>query len=222
MRNLSTRVSWKRNPTTLTYVMLCHASSSVPAGTSGSSTRGAISKLRMARSRHAAVRKGRGDAAGSINGARTIARCGSRDSVVRAAQRRDVELLHLQHCLHGALRPRVVPMFVELVHEVRDDLPRHAVAILEPPALLRLRIASRGKLRPVVIDFILRRAVHLQRDRFVEREDGPAVERRERLSVELERDDHHRPGGAMMNLEPGLTEARDRRDARVLEDARVE
>src|SRR5690242_11999438 len=114
MRNPSTRVSTKRNPTTLTYVVPPHASSSVPAGASGSRTCGAISKLRMARSRHAAVRKGRGDAAGSLNGARTVARRGSRDSVVRATQRRDVELLHLQHRLHGALRPRVVPIFVEL------------------------------------------------------------------------------------------------------------
>jgi hypothetical protein len=61
-----------------------------------------------------------------------------------------------------------------------------------------------------------------QRDRLVQGEHGAAVERGERLSVELERDDHHRAGRPVVHLDPRVAVAGDRRDPRVPEDPRVE
>src|SRR5262249_774680 len=59
------------------------------------------------------------------------------------------------------------------------------------------------------------------RYRFVELEERPAVERGERLAVELELDGQDRAGGAPVDLVAGFAVAADRDDARVLEDARV-
>src|SRR5262249_49862969 len=55
----------------------------------------------------------------------------------------------------------------------------------------------------------------------VELEERPAVERGERLAVELELDGQDRAGGAPVDLVAGFAVAADRDDARVFEDTRV-
>ena len=57
-------------------------------------------------------------------------------------QRRDVELLHLQHRLHGALRLLPVRIAHHLDQRRRHHLPRQAELVLEPAALLRRRVAA--------------------------------------------------------------------------------
>ena len=53
-------------------------------------------------------------------------------------RRRDVELLHREHRLHGALRLRRVGVAHDLLEPGRHHLPRQAVPVLEPPALALL------------------------------------------------------------------------------------
>src|SRR4051812_12067572 len=68
----------------------------------------------------------------------------------------DVELLHLHQGRHGprgAFRPRLAQ---HLGHAARHHLPRHAEPVLQPPALLGLRVAALRQLRPVEIDLLLR------------------------------------------------------------------
>src|SRR5207237_10877053 len=139
---------------------------------------------------------------------------------VRAVELRDVSLLHLQQRRHhpvGAL----AGLFYHLRDHTRHDLPRHSVAVLEPAALLRLRVPTDGEALPVVVHFVLAVAIHLKRDRFVEPEERPTVERSERLALELEGDRHHRAGRAPMDLIAGVAIPADRDDARVLENAGV-
>jgi hypothetical protein len=68
-----------------------------------------------------------------------------------------------------------------------DNLAGEAELILQPTALLRLRIAAIRQLLPVVIHLLLRRALDLERDGLVELENRAAVERGEWLSVQLKR-----------------------------------
>src|SRR5204862_5514365 len=98
---------------------------------------------------------------------------------------------------------------------------RQPVLVLEPPALLRFRIAPVAEPFPVVLDLVLRLAVYLERHRFVEFEDRPAIERRERLAVELEAHHHDGTWRPMMELLPRARIACDRGDARILEDLDV-
>src|SRR4029079_7086233 len=100
--------------------------------------------------------------------------------VISFLQRRDVELLHLHHRLERALESRGLRVLHHLDHRRRHDLPRQTELVLEPTALLRPWIASGTQLLPVVVHFLLVLAVHLQRDRLVELEHRPGVERRER------------------------------------------
>ena len=58
---------------------------------------------------------------------------------------------------------------------MRDNLPREPY-YLQPAALLRIWIASFGQPIPVVIHFLLCRAIDLQRDGLVEFENGAAIE----------------------------------------------
>ena len=57
-------------------------------------------------------------------------------------QRVDVQLLHLQHRLHGPPRLLRVGVAHVLAELPRDDLPRDAEPVLEPAALLRLGVAA--------------------------------------------------------------------------------
>src|SRR6266498_3820804 len=104
----------------------------------------------------------------------------------RPLQLRDVELLHPQQRLHGPPGLLLVRIAHHLGKHGRHDLPGEAVLVLEPAALLGLRVTARGQLVPVLIHFLLRLAHDLEGDGFVELEDGAAVERGERLPVELE------------------------------------
>jgi hypothetical protein len=69
-----------------------------------------------------------------------------------------------------------------------------------------------------VVDLLLRRAVHLERDRFVEVKVGAAVQRRERLRVELEGNRHDGTRRPMVHVFARLAVSGDCGDPRVLED----
>ena len=70
-----------------------------------------------------------------------------------------------------------------------DNLPREAIAILDPAALLGLR---HGRQRVAqAVDLGLRLDWNLERHRFVELEERPAVETREALSHQRELDHEH-------------------------------
>src|SRR5262249_9063270 len=79
-----------------------------------------------------------------------------------------------------------------------------AVLVLGPAALRGGGTAAGAELVPVVVDLGLRRAVDLERDRLVEREDGTAVERGERLAGQLEGHHHHAARRTAVDLVPGL------------------
>jgi hypothetical protein len=104
----------------------------------------------------------------------------------------------------------------QLAERRGHDLPRHAVAILQPAALSLL--ASLAEAAPVVVDLGLIGTGDVERDRLAEREQRAAVDRGELLAVELELDGHHgarRPGRV-------LAVVGDVRDARVREQRDVE
>ena len=134
----------------------------------------------------------------------------------RLLELRDLDLSHLQHRCHGALRLLTVGVADQLVERLRDDLPGDAVAVLEPSA--RPRFTAVGERVPVAVDLFLRLADDLERDRLVEREVGPAVQREELLPVELERDLHD----CSLGPRPSRAVAADVDDLRVREDRRVE
>ena len=138
-----------------------------------------------------------------------------------ALQAFDVELLHLQHGLKGPLGFCGVGIGEQLRQDLGDNLPGEAKLVLQPAALLRLRIAALGQPLPVVIHFILRRALNLERDGLVELENGAAVERGEGLSVQLKGHRQHRPGRLPVDFLSGLWIARDGDDFRVFEDGGV-
>src|SRR5690242_53098 len=72
-------------------------------------------------------------------------------SVARLLQRGDVELAHLQHRRHDALRPRGIGVARELDHLARHDLPRDAELVLQPAAVAGLAAVD-GELRPQRVD----------------------------------------------------------------------
>jgi hypothetical protein len=91
----------------------------------------------------------------------------------------DIELLHLQHGLKGSLGFCGVRIIKQLSQDLGHNLPGEAKLILQPAALLRLRIAALGQPLPVVVYLLLRRALDLERDGLVELENLAAVERSE-------------------------------------------
>src|SRR5690606_9961602 len=96
----------------------------------------------------------------------------------------DVDLLHLQHGLHGPVGARPVGIAEQARQRARNDLPGDAEAVLQPTALAGLPALDEPP--PVVVDLLLIGAVDVQRDGLVELELGPAVEGVERHSADLE------------------------------------
>ena len=133
----------------------------------------------------------------------------------------EVDFFHEQHGCHHAIRFGRVAGGHHLAHGSRNDLPRRAVLVFQPAALLCLRVAASRQLAPVKVDFVLRVALDLKGNRFVELENRPAIECGEALAVELERHDHHTAGLLPVHFLPGLAVVGDLRDLRVFEDARV-
>src|SRR5260370_27222894 len=125
-------------------------------------------------------------------------------------QRLDVDLYHLQHCLHRFLAPN------QLTHVRGNDLPGEAELVGEPAALYLL--ASGRKLLPKVVDLLLRVTLHDQRDGRREGEPRTAVESHDLVSVELEHDHHD----SSLRTRPGVSVAADLLHPRVREDRDVE
>jgi len=80
------------------------------------------------------------------------ARPDPRGTCIGSLELRDVELRHLEHRLHRALRAVAVRALEHLVELLRDDLPRQAEAILEPAARAGLAAAVDESV-PVAVDF---------------------------------------------------------------------
>src|SRR5580704_10758827 len=138
-----------------------------------------------------------------------------------ALQAFDIEFLQLQHGLKGPLGFCGVRIGEQLRQDLGYNLPGEAKLILQPAALLRLRIAALGQPLPVVIHFLLGRALNLKRDGLVELENGSTVERGEGLSVQLKGHRQHRPGRLPVDFLSGLRIARDGDDFRVFENGGV-
>src|SRR4029450_10151075 len=141
---------------------------------------------------------------------------------IRALELVDVELLHLQHRGHGAIRLACIWVMQHLEQHARHNLPRHTELVLEPAALLRLVVASGGELVPVVVDLFLAFAGDLQGDGLVELEYRASVERGEGLALELERHGQHGAGLSPMDFLPRFAVPSDSNNLRILEDAGVE
>jgi hypothetical protein len=138
-----------------------------------------------------------------------------------ALQAFDIEFLHLQHGLKGPLGFCGVRIGEQLRQDLGYNLPGEAKLILQPAALLRLRIAALGQPLPVVIHFLLSRALNLKRDGLVELENRSTIERGEGLSVQLKGHRQHRPGRLPVDFLSGLRIARDGDDFRVFENGGV-
>lgn|GEM_PF-3641913 len=77
------------------------------------------------------------------------------------------------------------PIRVHLDHAARHDLPREAVAVLDPAAG-HLGAAVDAERRPEAIDLGLIHAVDAERQRLAELELRPAIQRLERLPEQFE------------------------------------
>ena len=99
----------------------------------------------------------------------------------------DVQFLHLQHCFRHAPSASAVGILHQLCESCRNDLPAHAVAIAEPPALfdcptVRQRI-------PEMVDLGLVTAVHDERYGVVEGIEGAGADSLELLTGKRELND---------------------------------
>src|SRR5207244_174183 len=124
----------------------------------------------------------------------------------------DIELLHPQHRLQDFLGPPGIWIGHHLAQDSGDDLPRQSVFILQPAALYRF--ATLGELLPHPVHFLLRVAVHDERDGLGELELRPTVECEELLPVELELHGQY----ATFGLRSTLATMSDLADLGVLED----
>ena len=77
----------------------------------------------------------------------------------------------------------------ELGQDSGDDLPGEAVLVLQPAALLRLRVPALRQLLPGAIELLLRVAVACNEIASVNGTPAP-IQCRDRRTVELERDGH--------------------------------
>src|SRR5262245_44475798 len=143
---------------------------------------------------------------------------GSVLTLVSGLELRDIDLRHLQHRLHRALRAVPVWALEELVQPLRDDLPRQAEAVLQPTAHA-VFAATLDEGAPVAVDFGLVLAVDDERDRFAERELRPAVEAYEWHATQGEVDGQDVAFRVARVVSRG---ARDIVDAAVREEIRVE
>src|ERR1035437_3553673 len=123
---------------------------------------------------------------------------GNRLALERATKRGDVDLGHAQHRLHGPAGAFSIWTAQQLAELARDDLPRHAEAILAP-ATLPGRSAAFDQCVPEAVDFRLILAIDDERDRLGERELGTAVEAREAPTGEGEVDRENRPGRSALH-----------------------
>ena len=105
--------------------------------------------------------------------------------LIRVFQRFDVDLLHLEHCVHHAFGFFRILVVQHVDQNRRNDLPRHAEFVLEPAAR-GFFAAIGGEFLPKIIHFVLRFAVHDERDRFVEFEKWTAIKGNELLAFHLE------------------------------------
>src|SRR5208282_3190304 len=85
-----------------------------------------------------------------------------------------------------------------------NDLPRDAVLVLQPAALLRPFVAAFAQYVPVTIDFSLRLASHHKRNCLGELEVRSTVERGKFLALEAKAHGHRRSLRPAVNLEPFL------------------
>src|SRR5438105_11439633 len=81
----------------------------------------------------------------------------------RPLELREVDLLHLQHRLHGPLGPFLVGAVQHLLHPLRGDLPRQAVPVLQPAAHALLAAVLSERV-PEVVDLLLVLARDDERD----------------------------------------------------------
>ena len=99
---------------------------------------------------------------------------GFEKAVGRPFECRDIDALHPHHGVEGALGAGGIGA-ADQAHELaRDDLPREAIAILDPAALLGLRHG--GERVAQAIDLGLRFDRDLERNRLIEFEERPAIE----------------------------------------------
>jgi len=73
----------------------------------------------------------------------------------------------------------------------RNDLPRESILVLEPAALLRLRVAAGSELLPVIVHLLLRLAFDIKGNRTAWLEKRPAIQRHEALPFEFENGSQH-------------------------------
>src|SRR6266540_3482745 len=129
----------------------------------------------------------------------------------------DVDLLHWKHGLHHPPGFCRIGIADRLGQCARNDLPRKAVFVLEPAALLSAWISAFGQLLPVVVNFFLRLAIDLKRNGLVELEDRAPVQGREGLPLELESHGHYRARRPAVDLATSLRMTADGPNLRILE-----
>ena len=83
---------------------------------------------------------------------------------------------HFQHGLKGPLGFGGIGIHEHFGQDPGDHLPGEAELVRQPAALLSLRRAALGQPRPVVIHFLLRLALDLERDGFIELENRASIE----------------------------------------------
>lgn len=112
----------------------------------------------------------------------------------------DIELGHLEHCLHHPVRFHRILVQHQLPEDRRDDLPGETVFVLEPAALILS--AALGELLPEIVHLVLHLAVDEERDGLGEGEVRSTIDRRKFLPVETERDeqDRTRRAGAALSV----------------------
>ena len=87
----------------------------------------------------------------------------------------DVDLFHLENRLHNSLGFFRIGIINHLDQNFWNNLPRHAVFVLEPAAHLRFFIPAFREVAPVMINFCLRLAIDLEGNGFVEFENRTTI-----------------------------------------------